>query len=227
MYPDQQQQLEQDNHYADFASLPLDFSEFLNQDTTVQNDFSTDSATFVSGSTFDFDFDAVLAPTTANTSCDSFPSTTNFSSFEFSSNSTTATTTLQDLSPSTESAPFADPSYHHHQDAWHGITHPTPPPSVTATVRSSKTTSPNLPQAKPAPVSPVISDSPEEAGDLRKRKRERNTEAARRYRQRRQDRLEELEEALAAMTKDRDGLRIKLARSEAEADVLRGLVGKK
>jgi hypothetical protein len=64
-------------------------------------------------------------------------------------------------------------------------------------------------------------------GDSRKRKRERNTEAARRYRQRRQDRLEELEEALAAMTKDRDELRIKLARSEAETDILKGLMAKK
>lgn len=57
-------------------------------------------------------------------------------------------------------------------------------------------------------------------------KRQRNTEAARRYRQRKVDRVTELEEALAAMTKERDDLKLKLARSEAEADVLRGMVGK-
>lgn len=103
---------------------------------------------------------------------------------------------------------------------------PTPPPSVTNAGPPSKTTSP-VTTTKAAPASPSTSDSPEEMGDSRKRKRERNTEAARRYRQRRQDRLEELEEALAAMTKDRDELRIKLARSEAETDILRGLMAKK
>ncbi|KAK5112841.1 hypothetical protein LTR85_011068 [Meristemomyces frigidus] len=60
----------------------------------------------------------------------------------------------------------------------------------------------------------------------RKRKRERNTEAARRYRQRKVDRTSELEEALAEVKKERDELRLKLARAEAEADVLRSLVGK-
>lgn len=58
-------------------------------------------------------------------------------------------------------------------------------------------------------------------------KRQRNTEAARRYRQRKVDRVTELEEALAAMTKERDDFKIKLARSEAEVDVLRRLVGGK
>jgi len=104
---------------------------------------------------------------------------------------------------------------------------PTPPPSVSTVGRgASKSTSPAAAD-KTGPVSPTTSDSPEAGPDSRKRKRERNTEAARRYRQRRQDRLEELEEALAAMTKDRDDLRIKLARSEAETDILRGLVARK
>jgi hypothetical protein len=103
---------------------------------------------------------------------------------------------------------------------------PTPPPSVSNAGSLSKTTSPPT-ATRAAPASPSISDSPEETGDSRKRKRERNTEAARRYRQRRQDRLEELEEALAAMQKERDDLRIKLARSEAETDILRGLMAKK
>lgn len=58
-------------------------------------------------------------------------------------------------------------------------------------------------------------------------KRQRNTEAARRYRQRKVDQVSVLEEALASITKERDELKLKLARSEAEADVLRGLVGKR
>ncbi|KAI6791308.1 hypothetical protein KC367_g8105 [Hortaea werneckii] len=60
--------------------------------------------------------------------------------------------------------------------------------------------------------------------DERNRKRQRNTEAARRYRQRKVDRTSELEEALAAVSKERDELRLKLARSEAEAEVLRRMV---
>lgn len=68
--------------------------------------------------------------------------------------------------------------------------------------------------------------SPEPEGDGHA-KRQRNTEAARRYRQRKVDRLTELEEALASMTKERDDLKLKLARAETEVDVLRGMVGRK
>jgi hypothetical protein len=52
-------------------------------------------------------------------------------------------------------------------------------------------------------------------------KRQRNTMAARRYRQRRLDRLAELEQKLAEMTADRDDLKVKLARREAEVGALR------
>ncbi|KAI5370029.1 Putative basic-leucine zipper domain-containing protein [Septoria linicola] len=57
-------------------------------------------------------------------------------------------------------------------------------------------------------------------------KRKRNTEAARRYRQRKEDKTSELEAALKAMTQERDQLSLKLARAEAEAGVLRSLIGK-
>lgn len=68
--------------------------------------------------------------------------------------------------------------------------------------------------------------SPNEQG-CKVQKRRRNTEAARRYRQRKVDRVSELEEALQLMTKERDEMKLRLARSEAEADVLRGLVGRR
>ncbi|KAF2724127.1 hypothetical protein K431DRAFT_282396 [Polychaeton citri CBS 116435] len=80
------------------------------------------------------------------------------------------------------------------------------------------------------PVSACTSTAPasaEQGPDSRKRKRERNTEAARRYRQRRLDQVSELQEQLDAMAKERDALRLKLIRAEAETEVLRGLVGKK
>jgi hypothetical protein len=61
-------------------------------------------------------------------------------------------------------------------------------------------------------------DLSEDSGNV---KRQRNTMAARRYRQRRLDRLSELEQKLAEMTADRDDLRVKLARREAEVGALR------
>ena len=58
-------------------------------------------------------------------------------------------------------------------------------------------------------------------------RRQRNTEAARRYRQRKVDRVNELEEALSTVFKERDELKLKLARAEAEAELLRKLVAGK
>jgi len=51
--------------------------------------------------------------------------------------------------------------------------------------------------------------------------------AARRYRQRRLDRLAELEKKLEEMTSERDDLRVKLARREAECGALREVLGSK
>lgn len=67
------------------------------------------------------------------------------------------------------------------------------------------------------------SNSPLSSGDKIERKRK-NTEAARRYRQRKVDRVTELEEALTAVSRERDELKLKLARAEMEAEVLRGIV---
>lgn len=55
-------------------------------------------------------------------------------------------------------------------------------------------------------------------------KRHRNTLAARKYRQKRLDRIKELEDALEAMTSERDELRIKLARQEAENEALKTMM---
>lgn len=58
-------------------------------------------------------------------------------------------------------------------------------------------------------------------------KRQRNTLAARKYRQKRLDRIAELEKALEDMTGDRDDLKLKLVRREAEVDALREMLGRK
>ena len=58
------------------------------------------------------------------------------------------------------------------------------------------------------------------------RKRQRNTEAARRYRQRKIDKLSKLEEALQLVKKERDELKLELSRVKAEADISQGIIGK-
>ncbi|KAJ9150890.1 hypothetical protein NKR23_g3501 [Pleurostoma richardsiae] len=58
-------------------------------------------------------------------------------------------------------------------------------------------------------------------------KRQRNTIAARKYRQKRLDRIKELEDALEEMTKERDDLRIRLARQEAETAALKEMMRSK
>jgi len=94
-----------------------------------------------------------------------------------------------------------------------------PPQTTIDTSYGSTRSSP-----KKRPSSSVSSGSPPEDDS---NKRQRNTEAARRYRQRKVDRVSELEDALAVMTREKDDLKLKLARSEAEADVLRSLMSKR
>lgn len=58
-------------------------------------------------------------------------------------------------------------------------------------------------------------------------KRQRNTMAARKYRQKRLDRISELEKALDERTDERDDLRLQLARREAEVAALREMLAAK
>ncbi|KAK3615074.1 hypothetical protein LTR56_026822 [Elasticomyces elasticus] len=88
---------------------------------------------------------------------------------------------------------------------------------------------PPLSRTSPTPKctlrsSPKRSLSPSDP-ESNRHKRQRNTQAARRYRQRKVDRVAELEEALTLVTKEKDELKLKLAKAETEASVLRGLVG--
>ncbi|RYP80041.1 hypothetical protein DL770_006400 [Monosporascus sp. CRB-9-2] len=55
-------------------------------------------------------------------------------------------------------------------------------------------------------------------------KRQRNNEAARKYRQKRIDRITELESELTVVKQERDALRIRLARQEAETAALRSML---
>jgi len=55
-------------------------------------------------------------------------------------------------------------------------------------------------------------------------RRQRNTIAARKYRQKKVDRIDELENLLKEMTRERDDLRIRLARQEAETEALKSIM---
>ncbi|KAF4774059.1 bZIP transcription factor [Colletotrichum scovillei] len=57
-------------------------------------------------------------------------------------------------------------------------------------------------------------------------RRQRNTIAARKYRQKKVDRIDELESLLKEMTRERDDLRIRLVRQEAETEALKSVMRK-
>ncbi|RGP79004.1 gaf domain nucleotide-binding [Fusarium longipes] len=112
------------------------------------------------------------------------------------------------------------------------------PPSTTTTNKSPSSTSaipgtstfslhPSPSASSSSSSSRKRKSSPEEEDSAVTLKRQRNTLAARKYRQKRLDRISELEEALAAMTNERDDMRLQLARREAEVDALREMLGKK
>lgn len=83
---------------------------------------------------------------------------------------------------------------------------------------STTITSSPLPTPPPPPPPKFAPSSSDATATL---KRQRNTVAARRYRQKRIDRISELEGAVDQLTRERDELRLKLARQEAETAALR------
>jgi hypothetical protein len=245
VYQDSTELFQHEQDYENWSSgqpPQLDFSEFLTQDFSHHNDLPGCEYS-VSGANFDIDFEALLASTTPSNSDSQTATTTTDSSatltpVDFSTRQDNApfdplnTTSTILFDPSQTQSSHASAGFSLSTDAVNGMRVDIPTNSsftattFTAERGASKSTSPAAAD-KTGTVSPSDSHGDDVGPESRKRKRERNTEAARRYRQRRQDRLEELEEALAAMTKDRDDLRIKLARSEAETDILRGLMAKK
>lgn len=74
-----------------------------------------------------------------------------------------------------------------------------------------------------SPTSPVDGEEEQQVA----LKRHRNTMAARKYRQKRLDRISDLEKDLGDMTKQRDELKLQLARREAEVEALRDMLTRK
>ncbi|KAH8834918.1 hypothetical protein DL96DRAFT_1675134 [Flagelloscypha sp. PMI_526] len=69
--------------------------------------------------------------------------------------------------------------------------------------------------------------SPPSSDEEKQLRRARNTVAARKYRQKRIDRIAELEAALAAVTKERDDLKLELSRKDAEVGILKEVLAKR
>jgi hypothetical protein len=95
---------------------------------------------------------------------------------------------------------------HRHRPRHHHPSDPPAPPPLSSTSRRSPTTP----------------SSSEDAATLLKRQR--NTIAARKYRQKKVDRISELESALEDVVRERDELRLKLARQEAETATLKSMI---
>ncbi|KAF4120909.1 bZIP transcription factor [Geosmithia morbida] len=110
-------------------------------------------------------------------------------------------------------------------------------PTVVSSVSAENTPANGLDQNSSSPSQSTSSDkSPYKARQCLNdkndkedpwNKRHRNTMAARRYRQRRVDRLADLERRLEEMTSERDDMRVRLARREAEVGALRDVLSAK
>ncbi|QDS67575.1 hypothetical protein FKW77_003499 [Venturia effusa] len=98
-------------------------------------------------------------------------------------------------------------------------------PEICSTLKSASSRSTQLSGHRHETASPTSRENCSISA-ARVEKRQRNNIAARKYRQRRIDRIEELEAALMCMTKERDDLRIKAARSDAEIQLLKDMLHK-
>tara|TARA_R110002060_G_scaffold33060_1_gene43776 strand:+ start:678 stop:1400 length:723 start_codon:yes stop_codon:yes gene_type:complete len=106
--------------------------------------------------------------------------------------------------------------------------HPTPhnPSPISSTSHSTNSTPKSSKSTTKADLSPPTTTSGPNTKDSKIQKRTLNTLAARRYRQKRVDQVSSLETSLKETQDERDELKLKVARLEAEVEVLRGLVRK-
>lgn len=109
------------------------------------------------------------------------------------------------------------------------------PPSSISPLQPSSTSSlsPDLSAESTPPFLPVGMESSAQRNSRKRSppvdpetalKRQRNNVAARKYRQKKIDRISELEDELKGVKDERDDLKVRLARQEAEAAALRTLL---
>jgi hypothetical protein len=110
----------------------------------------------------------------------------------------------------------------HHSDSHSPVIHP----SAGGIKRKHPSPSVSLGDRSP-PDQHTISDGALDEEEAVTVKRQRNTLAARRYRQKRLDRISDLEKALSDVSGERDDLKLQLARREAEVSALREMLAAK
>lgn len=120
---------------------------------------------------------------------------------------------MPNISPSIPSLPSYDLPSASNSPPFH-------PPATRSTSHSPPNTTPSSTSGAPAlPSHRQDRESSEVA-----QRRQRNTIAARKYRQKKVDRIEELEKALEETIRERDELRLRLARQEAETKALKSVM---
>ncbi|KAJ9149501.1 hypothetical protein NKR19_g5685 [Coniochaeta hoffmannii] len=120
---------------------------------------------------------------------------------------------------STSTSPFTLPLEHYQTPVF-----PATSTSSSSSVQVSPLPPPPMEYAEPRPPPPPSHRASKDDDPTVALKRQRNTAAARKYRQKRIDRIAELEEAVDQLKSERDELRIKLARQEAETAALKEML---
>ncbi|KAK8173036.1 hypothetical protein BKA80DRAFT_307448 [Phyllosticta citrichinensis] len=200
-----------------FGNPTLSISEFDLGAGDGSSQQTIQSLALDSGLSFDdlgADFGAAIC-TTAGTTAESTPASTAALSTAAPPSTTTPASTAANAptAPLVSFSPATTYSYSQSQESH------TPPVAPNNTLSSSSfaatTQQPMTTHKRPRDVSA----SPPPASLIDKRKR--NSLAARKCRQKKVDRIEALEQALAAMTAERDELRVRMARMEGEMEGLK------
>ncbi|OLN86554.1 hypothetical protein CCHL11_08520 [Colletotrichum chlorophyti] len=131
----------------------------------------------------------------------------------------TSPPTLFDTFPDTYLPPQLDPTFGSGDSSKTNSPNQPPPLDMSAFTTLEQTTSHRSSPASDGRDSEILTPHADKL--LR---RQRNTIAARKYRQKKFDRIAELEKMLEDMTKERDDLRIRLARQEAETEALKNIM---
>lgn len=134
---------------------------------------------------------------------------------------TTTTNSVHHTFVNTSSAPSASSRT---TPASSGLHIPTRPPRHSSPASSGSGSGSSKRKYSASPPADLDPDSEEAQVVI---KRQRNTMAARKYRQKRLDRIADLESALGEVSNERDELKLQLARREAEVEALREMLSRK
>lgn len=118
--------------------------------------------------------------------------------------------------PTSQSSSTSPTSSSHHGHLYPGLTLPSPPDASNKPKRGRP---PGPKKRALSPAEPDLTDSEDVLV-----KRQRNNIAAKKYRQKKIDRIQELEEEVDQIKREREELRLMLAKRDAEVDMLREML---